>query len=249
MALRWVVEYENEGCPASLLRKRRLRHVQQLIDRHFYSKRPPSEITIVDIGGRRHYWNLLDVNYLIARRVRITLLNLSSESALDVDKESSIFTTVTGDGCELGNYDDNSFDIAHANSVIEHVGSWENMERFANNMRRIALSYYVQTPYYWFPFEPHSLTPFFHWLPEGWRARLLMWRSLGNYPRAKTIGEAMRMVRDAHLLDIAQMRYLFPDARLRLERFGPLPPKSMMAIRSFGTAYPSRRTALNNGAT
>jgi hypothetical protein len=234
MSLRWLVEYENEGCLASLLRKRRLRHIQQLIDSHFYTKRPSSEVTIVDIGGRRHYWNLLDEKYLIARRVRITLMNLPSEAALDVDENSSVFTLITGNGCELDDYNDNSFDIAHSNSVIEHVGSWENMERFASNIRRIALSYYVQTPYYWFPFEPHSLTPFFHWLPEGWRARLFMWRGFGNYPRANTLGEAMRMVCDAHLLDIAQMRYLFPDALLRFERFWPLPPKSVMAIRSFG---------------
>ena len=239
MSLRWLVAYENDGCPASQLRKRRLRHMQQLIDSHFFSKRTTGVVKILDIGGRRHYWNLLGSDYLIARRVQVALVNLSRTSALDADQEGGVFTTIAGDGCNLGEYDDNSFDIAHSNSTIEHVGSWENMERFARNIRRLAPSYYVQTPYYWFPFEPHFLAPFVHWLPEGWRARLLMWRSLGNYPRAKTLGEAMRMVRDAHLLDITQMRYLFPDAQLRFEYCWPLPPKSLIAIKSFGAPCPS----------
>jgi hypothetical protein len=94
----------------------------------------------------------------------------------------------------------------------------------------VAPYYYVQTPYFWFPVEPHAIAPFYHWLPNGWRAKLNMAMALGNYPRAKDIGEAMRAVQDAIMLDRAQMAYLFPDATIRFEWFGPL-PKSIMAIR------------------
>ncbi len=41
----------------------------------------------------------------------------------------------------------------------------------------------------------------------------------------------MVMVKDAHLLNIAQMKRLFPDARMHYEYLGPLPPKSLIAVK------------------
>jgi hypothetical protein len=126
--------------------------------------------------------------------------------------------------------EDESFDIAHSNSVIEHVGDWERVESFAITTRRLAPRYYVQTPYFWFPIEPHFSALFFHWLPEVTRARRVMKRDLGFNPRATTVAEAMRSVQSARLLDKAMMRALFPDARLEEERVLGL-TKSLIAVR------------------
>ena len=228
--LRSLVTYENPHSLGSYLRRRRQKLLKRLIDSQFESRK--TSVRILDIGGRRHYWELLGADYLVACDIHITIVNLPSEARLD--ENSDRITVTTGNGCDLHEYADHSFDIVHSNSTIEHLGSWQNMERFAHEVRRLAPSYFVQTPYFWFPIEPHYVTPFIHWLPETWRANMLMRTTLGNYPRARTFDEALVMVRDASLLDIAKMKRLFPDARLRFEFLGPLPPKSLIAIKPAG---------------
>jgi hypothetical protein len=125
---------------------------------------------------------------------------------------------------------DNSFDLTHSNSIIEHVGGWERMEAFARESRRLAPFCYLQTPYFWFPVEPHFLAPFYHWLPESWRAKILLRMRLGHYGPAADMGEAMRTIRQAILLDRAQLASLMPGARIEFEWLGPF-PKSLIAIR------------------
>jgi ubiquinone/menaquinone biosynthesis C-methylase UbiE len=135
---------------------------------------------------------------------------------------------VEGNACSLPQFPDNSFDLVHSNSVIEHVGSWTNMEAFAREVRRLAPRYYVQTPYQWFPFEPHWMAPFVHWLSVRARARWVMTfrkAARGDY------GWAMRAIQAISLLDKTEMRYLFSDARHLDERFLGL-TKSLLAIRS-----------------
>jgi Methyltransferase domain len=66
------------------------------------------------------------------------------------------FRILVGDGCKL-NIPDESYDIAHSNSVIEHVGSWERQKQFASEIRRVGKSFWVQTPAREFFIEPHYL--------------------------------------------------------------------------------------------
>ena len=145
--------------------------------------------------------------------------------------DQTLFTVVDGDATDLPQYGDNSFDLVHSNSVIEHVGDWVRMEAFAKECRRLAPRYYVQTPYFWFPVEPHFSSLFFHWKSEQSRARALMRRGHGFSQKAADVGAAMRDVQHARLLDKTQFRFLYPDAAHHDEKVGPL-TKSLIAVRS-----------------
>jgi hypothetical protein len=100
----------------------------------------------------------------------------------------------------------------------------------AQEVRRLAPRYFVQTPNFWFPVEPHFRLPFIHWLPEPWRASIVMRRACGFYPRARSCNEARCIIDDARLIDARAMSELFPDAVIERERFAGF-TKSLIAIR------------------
>ena len=60
--------------------------------------------------------------------------------------------------------------------------------------------------------------------------RIAMARKLCFYDKQSTVLGAMQVVQDARLLDIGQMKALFPEATIRKERFLGL-VKSIMAVR------------------
>ncbi len=80
---------------------------------------------------------------------------------------------VQGDPAEGLPFADGEFDLAYCNSVIEHVPP-ERRAAFAQELRRVARAWYVQTPARSFPIEPHALLPAAHWLPV--RVRKGYWR-------------------------------------------------------------------------
>jgi SAM-dependent methyltransferase len=122
---------------------------------------------------------------------------------------------VRADATECLPFDDNDFDIAYSNSVIEHIAP-ERRAVFARELRRVARGWYVQTPALGFPIEPHSLLPGAHWLPLA--ARRLYWRLGASRTDPDTI----------QLLRRRELEALFGPAFS--ERFGPL-TKSWMCLR------------------
>jgi len=202
-------------------RQKRFRNVQQLIDRVLEER---GSCRILDVGGEAVYWDIAK-DYLHGRNVHITLLNLRGSGT-----STPQFSSVDGDATKLGHLADMSFDLVHSNSVIEHVGNWNAMAAMAEHVRRLAPKYFVQTPYFWFPVEPHVRLPFFHWLPEQVRFRILMRFDVGFSLRRESVSHAMRDVQEMALLDKTQVAALFPDAEIRFERVLGL-PKSLMAIR------------------
>jgi hypothetical protein len=215
-----------------------------MIDAIYFQKK---EVRILDLGGERAYWLAFDKSYLASRNVNITLVNLEVNAVnLGVSIDDTIrdprFSVVIGDACNLSQFAEASFDLVHSNSVIEHVGSWNSVEAFATETRRLAPAYYLQTPYFWFPIEPHFIAPFLHWLPESLRLKIILTLNVtGSYLPFSSIGDAMRAVRDAALLDRTQLRYLFPDGSIRFEWFFLL-PKSLIVTRAFcdqNASYPA----------
>lgn len=220
-----LTDYDDPKSLGSRLRARRIIHLIRLIDAaHAASGR----VRILDVGGRETYWKLLPRDYLERKNVHVTVVNLPSDLRTSDDP---MFTHIAGDACDMRDFSDNAFDLTHSNSVIEHVGSWENIKRFAHEARRLAPFLYMQTPYYWFPVEPHVVKPLYQWLPYPIRVSLTMKMRMRGGTKARDLDQAMDMVlSEPTLLDRRMVRHLFPDCTLLTERFFLL-PKSVIAIR------------------
>lgn len=226
MFVRRMSNYADPNSWGSCRRRRRASRLRAMIE-HRYAV--SGKVSIVDLGGEERYWRIFDAEWLRAHRVRITLLN-RYEEYLPRDADPRIFDRAIADCCDLSGFADRSFDIAHSNSVIEHVGSWRRMERFALEARRIGCNYFIQTPNFAFPIEPHFGSLGFHWLPEPMRVYIVMRHAMGNFPRADTFRCAHDFVQDVHLLTRLQFATLFPDAEITSERLLGL-TKSFVAVR------------------
>jgi len=180
---------------------------------------------VLDIGGEPTYWRTV-IDLIGSRKIHIVLVNKDRYP----NYEDNVFESIVGDARDLSIFSDLSFDIVHSNSVIEHVGRWPDMQAMAHEVRRLAPSFFVQTPYFWFPLEPHCSTFFFHWLPESVRVSMLMRRPRGVWGQASDVGTAMLQVQSAVLLDYRMLSTLFPDAVIHRERVLGL-TKSLVAIR------------------
>jgi hypothetical protein len=202
-------------------RKARLKRFLSIVDEIIAAK---GKCDILDVGGDAAYWQGLEPLWR-DRNLHFTLINVESEPVQDAR-----FTSMAGDARALVQFKDQSFDLVHSNSVIEHVGGWRDQWRMAQEIRRLAPRYFVQTPNFWFPLEPHFRAPFIHWLPEPWRVSIFMRWSCGFHPRARTAGEARQMIDDARLVDARAMSELFPDAVIERERVVGL-TKSLIAVR------------------
>ena len=209
------------------MRKARFKWVEGLLDDILSRK---DVATILDVGGRRDYWKLLDPAY--RNRIHLTILNTEEDVAREElrDNIGIPIQTVVGDGTNMPEYADGAFDLVHSNSVIEHVGLYRNMAAFARETRRVGRTYYHQTPNFWFPLEPHYGLPFIHWLPEPTRLFLHSTVNLGFAKRASSWESAMARVDHTRIVSRRLVKNLFPDGIHETERF-VLMPKSLIVYR------------------
>lgn len=215
-----VADYFAPYSRANTFRARRFQLFRRLVEDTLDAK---GSCRILDVGGTSEYWRTYG-DELLSPRVDVTLLNLSA------DGNDPAFRHVAGNACDMSEYADGSFDIVHSNSVIEHVGQWPAMVAMAREVRRLAPVYFVQTPSFWFPIEPHFRTAFMQYLPDPIRISMFLGKARGFSGRAEDIGEATRLSQHAILLVARQMQFLFPDARIERERVLGL-TKSYIAIR------------------
>ena len=184
-------------------------------------------ISICDIGGNYFYWNIFPFAQFPDVTFNITLANIEDYKFFkEIVIPNVNFSSLIADACDMNTVQDKQFDIAHSNSVIEHVGNWERIKLMAKEVDRIAKYYFIQTPNYGFPVEPHYMVPFIHWLPRPWQTRILMKTAHYDFDRATKGFEANRM------LTKREFKYLFKDSNLIIERFY-LFPKSLIATTRF----------------
>jgi SAM-dependent methyltransferase len=167
---------------------------------------------VLDVGGTMEIWRLAPV------APRLIMLNEPRAG----EETGGGAAVVFADGCALP-FRDASFDVVFSNSVIEHVGDADAQARFAAEVCRVGRRCWVQTPNRRFFLETHLLTPFVHWLPRAWQARLLGWGTVWEWivrpspdRRQYYLDHYLTRIR---LLTAADMARLFPRARILRERF------------------------------
>src|SRR6185295_12688130 len=112
----------------------------------------PRPIRIVDVGGTSWFWE--QCGWVDRDDVEITLINVQSEA-----QRHRNVVSLDGGFERLESFERGSFDVAFSNSVIEHLFTIERQRRMAELMRDAAPRYWVQTPNFWFPIEPHFHVP------------------------------------------------------------------------------------------
>lgn len=165
---------------------------------------------VLDVGGRAGWWQLMQ-----PATPNVTVVNVETEDLPALRAAGYAF--VQASGCALP-FADGAFDIVMSNSVIEHVGSWENQQRFAQEVLRCGRAVSVQTPNRWFPIEPHLLMPLAHWLPQHWQRRLIpflsIWALMSRPPAAVIDG----FLDSTRLLTRRELVLLFPGCDIAEER-------------------------------
>jgi hypothetical protein len=172
----------------------------------------PRPLRILDIGGTLNFWQ--NMNFTPNNGISITILNLEIP-----EKALPGFNFVKGDAKDLSIFKDKEFDIIFSNSVIEHVGNFDSQKKMAGEIIRAGKRYFIQTPNYSFPFEPHFLFPFFQFLPQMLRVFLLTHFNLGWFNKCSTKNEALKLINGVNLLNKSKLTSLFSNGILYRETF------------------------------
>jgi hypothetical protein len=204
--LRTLANGSDSGSFSNRMRTRRFELFERLVEPM------PRPLRILDIGGTNEFWE--QRGWAERDDVEIVTANLEAEEQLHEN-----IHPVVADATDLSRYDDDSFDITFSNSVIEHLFTYEAQAAMAREVQRVGRAYWVQTPNYWFPVEPHFLVPGWQWLPEPARIALIRKRRLGWRGPCPEIEDARRAVGEIRLMTGKELATLFPHATLRPERF------------------------------
>jgi hypothetical protein len=176
---------------------------------------------VLDLGGTPAAWQRCPV-----RPAQVVVVNLEP-----VDRPSPRWIVpVRGDACQLPeSLRGERFDLVYSNSVLEHVGGHARRQAFADSVHAASTRHWVQTPYRYFPVEPHWLFPGFQFMPPAGQAALSRWWPLGHI-RSADRRSAVHDVLGVELLTRTQLACYFPHAEIWPERLAGL-VKSLVAVR------------------
>lgn len=172
---------------------------------------------VLDIGGTPAIWSVAPV------RPRLVVINRS-----EVAQEPDI-PFVRADARRLP-FRDGAFPVVFSNSVMEHVGNYEDQRAYASEVERVGRGYFVQTGNQRFPVEFHFLMPFIHWLPKGWQRPLVRNFTIWGLLVRPSEEEAQALLDEVRLPTEREMRECFPGAVLWYERVLGL-KKALIAVK------------------
>jgi len=204
--LRNSADFQRDNSLALRLRLKRIALFKELISPL------PKPLTILDVGGTEIFWERM--GFVGDENVQITLLNLS-----EIETHYPNFKSVAGDARNMHQFGDGEFDVVFSNSVIEHVGEYQDQKQMAKEVQRIGKRYFLQTPNFYFPFEPHFLFPFFQFFPLWLKVFLLRHFNLGWHAKIPDKGQAIKTANSVRLLKKRELKELFPGAIVHEEKF------------------------------
>lgn len=210
---RHVTDHSNPGSIAAKARAQRLGR--------FLGAFPDiAEMSVLDLGGTGASWRHLGI-----APKRLVTLNLVVEAR---DEEGVL--GLVGDACSPPKeVVQEQFDLVYSNSLLEHVGGVGRRQQLAEVIHGQADFHWVQTPYRYFPVEPHWVFPGFQWLPLKARVEIAQrWHS--GYMKSSR-DSSIRDVLWTELIDITEMKLLFPESELWMERMAGL-VKSLVAVKA-----------------
>jgi hypothetical protein len=177
-------------------------------------------MSVIDLGGTAETWLRAPV-----RPRSLHIVNLEPEP----DGLPPWIRADQADACNLpaavlsGRYD-----LVFSNSVLEHVGGHAQRLRFAAAVHTLAARHWVQTPYRYFPIDPHWLFPGFQFLPLTVRAEVSRrWPLV--HTRSGSHEEGLRAAIGVELLSRTEMSLYFPGSQIRPERMAGM-VKSLVAV-------------------
>lgn len=175
-------------------------------------------IRVLDVGGRAEYWD----NVGLGNIEHITLMNYDPAELDRTVPDENMFSKIVGDARDLSDYADGSVDLVHSNSVIEHVGMWNDMASMAREVMRVGRAGWIQTPAFEFPVEPHFRTLFMHWFGGPMQRAMF---SLSFEKRLRKLPMAVRRqaLDGVNLLSRREVNALFENRDIYTERVALLP--------------------------
>jgi hypothetical protein len=194
-----------------------------------------SPLRIIDIGGTAPFW-LNWWGMTEADGVHVTLVNDHVQDTSDSDVPDVPFLeSWRTNAMHLSKAELAQFDLVFSNSCIEHLASWDDQMRLARWITESGKAYFVQVPNKYAPIDPHyprPYVPFFACYPTPLQQRLLTISALGSSGK-HTMASAAELLKYYNPLGLRDMRRLFPDAELSVEKpFGV--PMSILAYRIQG---------------
>src|SRR3990172_6164144 len=193
--------------PSSLANRLRRKRFKLFLD---IIKDIPKPVNILDAGGTESFWKMMKLTD--PGDVKVTIINI--ENAVTTLPN---FSYIKADARSLTMFSNNQFDIVFSNSVIEHVGGYDDQQKMAQEIMRVGKRYFVQTPNYYFPFEPHFMFPLFQFLPYGVKIFLLTKFNLGWFKKCNTKYEANALLKSVKLMRKKDLKKIFPLAKIYTE--------------------------------
>jgi hypothetical protein len=209
------------GLQPMLHKLRRYTRKKRLARFNEFMKGATGPVRLIDLGGTVKFWE----DWGLAKQ---PLLDVTLVNNHDLDKSHSNdpialpnIRRLNADVLTLSAANLAEYDVIFSNSLIEHLPGRQAQRQLAQAIRDSGRPYFLQTPNKRSPVDPHfpkPYVPFFATYPRTVQARLLSWSALGSGSASPSYEAALTRLQNYYPLTTRDVRQLFPQARVVVER-------------------------------